>query len=423
MLRYRLFQIVLCASLLAAYSPRLSAQDDPPDTERIVTGRPRLYFVKRAINPLTWVEVAAEPLFRSGDGGFLSKLGHKKPHLSQNTAGVRFGLNRSFQGSGYGPEITFFHKNVLGRGIEVEVPLLYTYSRYEKYAFTTRVPLASDTFVHRLTFDVGGVYDSRASENVFGLGRDSRLEQQSDVRVVTREALAGLSTYINDNWKSGFHVAYRNVGVTAPRSGLPAQERFSEVEIPGLFTGATLASAAISLDHDTRKKDHMRGEGGLEHFEVSLNEGIRKGDFSYWRYHFDFIRFFPLSSDRRTVIAFRGMAETNQEKGGSHVPFFDMPAIGGWDTVRGLDDFRFRDKSAISFGAEYRYRIWESMDWGFFLDEGQVAPEPGDFAFNRFHTGYGARLIFLPKPDYPVSVDLGRSREKWILSFNLHRSF
>src|SRR5438093_1563402 len=49
--------------------------------------------------------------------------------------------------------------------------------------------------------------------------------------------------------------------------------------------------------------------------------------------------------------------------------FFDMPMIGGWDSVRGLDDFRFLDKSAISFGAEYRFRIWTHMDWGFFVDE------------------------------------------------------
>ena len=419
----RSLPIVLVITLLAGHSLPISAQDDPPNTERIVDGPPKLYTFKRAIHPLTWVEWVTEPFFRSADGGFISKIAARKPHHSQKTSGFKFGLDRTVPGSGYGPELTLFNKDVLGRGIDVEVPLLYTYSGYQRYAFTAKVPLDSETPEHRLSFDVGGLYGSRAADNFFGVGSDSRLEQESDVRTVTRQLSTGLSARITNAWTSGFHVAYRNVGVTRSRSGISAQSHFSESDAPGLFTGAVLGSAELSFDHDTRDKEHMRGAGGLEHFAVSLNEGIRKGDFAYWKYHFDFVRFFPLSRDKRTVIAFRGMAETNQEKGGSHVPFFDMPMIGGWDTVRGLDDFRFLDKSAISFGAEYRFRVWTHMDWGFFVDEGQVAPQPGDFGWSRFHTGYGVRSVFLPKPNYPVSIDLGHSREKWILSFNLNRNF
>jgi len=123
------------------------------------------------------------------------------------------------------------------------------------------------------------------------------------------------------------------------------------------------------------------------------------------------------------MIAVRGLAETNLTPHGRQVPFFDMPFLGSDSTLRGFDNFRFRDKSALALSLEYRYRIWPSLDWGFFVDEGQVAPQFGDMALKQFHTGYGARLFVWPKSSLPISVDFGRSRETWRLFINLNTSF
>src|SRR4029077_3572523 len=133
-------------------------------------------------------------------------------------------------------------------------------------------------------------------------------------------------------------------------------------------------------------------------------------NFAYWKYHVEAQHFFPFSEDHRTALALRVFAETNQRKSGD-IPFFDMPALGTWETLRGYENFRFRDKSALSFGVEYRYRIWRAVNWGLFLDEGQVAPRPRDFALNRFHPGYGVRLFCFPKPKFPISIDLAHSQE------------
>src|SRR5438093_7633519 len=85
----RSFPIVLVITLLAGYSLPISAQDDPPNTERIVDGPPKLYTFKRAIHPLTWVEWVSEPFFRSADGGFISKMAARKPHRSsEKTSGI-----------------------------------------------------------------------------------------------------------------------------------------------------------------------------------------------------------------------------------------------------------------------------------------------------------------------------------------------
>jgi outer membrane protein assembly factor BamA len=192
--------------------------------------------------------------------------------------------------------------------------------------------------------------------------------------------------------------------------------------VPGLF-GATLGSAGFFVTRDTEKRENYSFKGGLDDFQISFNRSVDGGDFEYWRYHFYSQHFFSLNDDGRKVLAARGLVETNVTPGSHLMPFFDMPFVGSDETLRGFDNFRFRDKSALALSLEYRYRIWPRLDWGVFIDEGQVAPQLGDIGLDRFHTGYGIRLFVWPKPDLPISVDFGRSNESWRLYINFNTRF
>lgn len=414
--------LFLLLALVAVCSAPLCAQDPPPNTSqtespdqqkrRIVDGPPTGYFLKRALHPLTWVDVGLfQPAYRLTGSQIIPRLGILKSEW------LKLGVGGAGAGSGFGPLITPFHNNLFGHRIEIETPLLLTYKHYEHYQLNLRASVGTS-----YVFFTGG-YRSRPSEKFFGIGNRTDRNEESYFRTVHREAAIGFSSKINDHLRSSIQLGFQNVGVTESSDSESAQLLFGEAEAPGLFTGAVLRSTALSIDHDTKDDEHRATRGGTETIQVSLNEAVGKGDFAYWKYRVDVQRFFAVSRDRRKVIAVRGMAETNQEKGGSHIPFFNMPAIGTWSTLRGFEDYRFRDKSALSFGLEYRYRIWRALDWGLFVDRGQVAPEPGDFAWNRFHTGYGARLIMLPTPKFPITADFGRSNEKWRLYINFNPTF
>jgi outer membrane protein assembly factor BamA len=218
-------------------------------------------------------------------------------------------------------------------------------------------------------------------------------------------------------------VGHRNTGITAPRGDVSTQDRFSEFEVPALSTGADTFSSGVRFDWDTKDKDQYATAGGLRRLEVSLNTGTAASPFRYWKSRLELQQFFKLVNDPRKIIALRAAVETNQEQAGDRIPFFNLARIGSWDTVRGLDTFRYYDKSAAYYGVEYRFGIWHVLDSALFVDQGQVAPEPGDFSFRRFHTGYGARLIVLPKPDRPVSVEFGRSGNTWRLYVSANRGF
>ena len=149
-----LHRVLLVTVFVAAPQSQVRAQDpspsktQPPDvtepveiaapageseskqTTRIVDGWPPLYSVKRALHPLTWLELAFEPGFRATESSGLQNLMNRKPDTDK-ISGVRFGVGSVGTGSGFGPQVTFFHKNLLGRGIEVDVPLVYTYSTWK----------------------------------------------------------------------------------------------------------------------------------------------------------------------------------------------------------------------------------------------------------------------------------------------------
>jgi hypothetical protein len=419
---------ILVLTLVLLSAPRLRAQEPPPtppqidnpdqQDQRIVNGRPGGYFFKRALHPLTWVDVGVlRPAYRTTERDIVPRLTLLKP------GPIMIGIGGAGAGSGFGPLVTPLHAKLFGGRLEIETPLLITYKHYEVYQFNVRAPVAEDGPLGVTKVYVTGAYRSRREDKFFGIGNNSRLDNESFFRTVHREAAVGLSSEINKHLTSRIQLGYENVGVTEPNTPQSTQRLFSESDVPGLFTGASLRSTSLLIDHDTKDDEHRATQGGVESAAVSLKEGIGKGDFAYWKYSLDFQRFFPLSQDHRKVIAIRGMAETNQEKGGSRVPFFDMPALGTWGTLRGFENYRFRDKSALAFGLEYRYRIWRALDWGLFVDRGQVAPEPGDFAWNRFHTGYGARLIMLPKPKIPITADIGHSNEKWRMYINFNPRF
>jgi hypothetical protein len=410
------------ASVATSYAQEALPDDakrspEPAQAERVVEDRPALYSVKRTMHPLTWVEAAFKPAWRYAESGWIQKLIAQKP-ATEKTSGVRFGVDGVGMASGFGPRVTFYHKDFLGRGIDLQVPLVYTFKRYQMYQFNASVPIASDSFVQRLSLDIGTGYSSRARDSFFGIGNNSQLQDETQFRTITRAASAGFTATLNEDWSSTIRTVYQRVGVTRPTTGVSTQERF-DASVPGLF-GATIGSVVFAIRRDNQVRDDKTFKGGSDQLEISFNDSLGEEPFRYWRYRFDSQHFFWLTNDGRKVLALRGLVETNRASAGHEVPFFELPVVGARQNLRGFDNFRFRDKTAAALTLEYRYRIWPAIDLGLFVDEGQVAPRLGDLALNRFHTGYGARLFFWLKPTFPISVDYGRSAETWrmYISFN-----
>jgi outer membrane protein assembly factor BamA len=383
---------------------------------RIIEGRPDLYWMKKTLHPISWFETMVRPVAKVAEKGAARFTSQQK---STRVWGVKLGLNGSGTSSGAGPEVKPFHNNLFGAGLQLEVPLVVTYRLYESYRFRLNLPLVKGEGEdsERLGLELNGRYNSRPSESFYGIGNDIGDWNKTKFRSVARTAGIALNARIGKAWTLRLEEGYRSIGITSPRNFISSQDVFEGSDIPGMSdAGGTGLISTVSLQRDTKDRKYLASSGGRQLVEVSLNEGLTGGDFSYWRYRAGLQQFFPLDQDHRKVIAFRVDVETNREKGGSVVPFFDLPIIGSHSTVRGIPSRRYTDKSAMSASLEYRYRIWRHFDWGMFVDTGQVGPQIGDFSLSkdRLHTGYGMRLM-MHAGKRAMSLDVAHSREGWAI--------
>jgi outer membrane protein assembly factor BamA len=396
------------------------AEDPGGGSSRIVTHRPPLYTLKKVAHPVSWLEGGMFPVLRLAErlgGNFAKKDDENKP---PSVSGIKIGAKGLGGSTGFGPQIKPYHNDLFHTGIRVEVPAVVTYKMYQSAGVHLNIPFVSG---QGMDLDVFGDYLSRPSDFFTGLGNQTEASNGSRFRTVTRSAGAGLNIRFRPTWLLRLETGMRNVGVTDPRKGPDMQLVFRDSDIPGKMTGGSMNVYGASIQRNTLDDPNWAASGGLQRFEAGLVEGQKGGDYAYWRYRLDVEQALPLSEDRRKVIALRAAVETNRNKGGSTVPFFDMATIGGSSSLRGYQTNRFTDRSAMTVSAEYRYRIWRYFDWGFFVDGGQVAPEIGNFAMDNFHMGYGVRLFARSEKRRGIIVDLARSREAWMVYLDFSPMF
>jgi hypothetical protein len=93
------------------------------------------------------------------------------------------------------------------------------------------------------------------------------------------------------------------------------------------------------------------------------------------------------------------------------VPFYDLPALGGPRSVRGLRRHRFRDRSAAVLGAEYRFLIEDGAALAAFADAGAVAGSIGELAEDGVAVGFGVELSIFAQRSEHLRAQLAWSTE------------
>lgn len=329
-----------------------------------------------------------------------------------------------FGGLGVGAGFTlggkYYTNNFLCRGCELDLPVRVSSALYQEYGVEMRFPV--DTHP-RLSFDAVTHYRVRTQDDFFGPGNDSSVENRTSYMLQTREVLFGprfeLARRANLVMRFGY-VGSNVFNGEDPRFPV-ISERFSSAHLPGLANGAREWVALSELAHDSRRGAGPK-RGGFHRLAAGWHQSADENRFSYWRYEVEAERYLPLGSRNRT-LALRFLGITNQPRRGNSIPFFQQAFLGGSTTMRGFREFRFYDQSAVLATAEYRYNLNPFTDVVMFVDQGQVARQPGDFSWRGLRTSYGAGLRFLTERSVPFKILFGRSNEGTRIYFSLGGSF
>jgi outer membrane protein assembly factor BamA len=142
-------------------------------------------------------------------------------------------------------------------------------------------------------------------------------------------------------------------------------------------------------------------------------------DFDFNRYEIDIRQFFALAPDN--VIALQYYTSLAL----SSPPFYELPALGGQNRMRGYYMGRFRDRSYVTAQVEYRAYFWRRFGFVAFFGIGNVKERVKDFKFEELKNSYGGGLRFKFNQAEKVNlrVDYGRGQDTSGIYFGIEETF
>jgi Omp85 superfamily domain len=196
------------------------------------------------------------------------------------------------------------------------------------------------------------------------------------------------------------------------------QQRFANNPV---FTNTepTFMHTELSVTADRRDYPGHPTSGSLVRGVVTGYADRDLGLFSFRRYEAEAEQFVPF--DRaRAVLALHGWVVASQSDPGQVVPFYLEPSLGGANTLRGYQEYRFHDRNLALLTAEMRVALFTHMDGAVFVDAGNVAPRFDDL--NLDHRSYGFGVRFHTRRETFARVDVARGVEGWRLMFRLNEA-
>lgn len=263
-----------------------------------------------------------------------------------------------------------------------------------------------------VTLDFGYYVDK-----FFGIG-----SQTPDIEDQAKFTSQSFGAELNFQLPSFFGVAYRS-GIIYD---FMDNDIVDKKENPYLQNGAVAGSeggisSGLGLIWVWDSRDHtfFPNKGNFTQIRaVSYFDAIGSS-FDFNKYEIDVRQFFALAPDK--VIALQGY--TSLARG--YPPFYELPALGGQNRMRGYYMGRFRDKNYVTGQVEYRAYFWRRFGFVAFYGIGNVQERFRDFKLRDLKKSYGGglRIKFNQAEKVNLRIDYGRGKDTSGIYFGIEEVF
>jgi hypothetical protein len=260
----------------------------------------------------------------------------------------------------------------------------------------------------------------------FGPGNQSDISNRTDFLmrdpVVGAVASARLAAWISTGVRVEQLWPDVSRGVSAQHPTV--EDRFAEIDAPGLFGQPRFGRYQGFVDIQTPASVAQNlNQGGRYRIGYALFQDQQFDRFSFTRLDVEARHKFAVFGPHRRLTLHGWMATTDTRSGNS-VPFYMLPTLGGTGqlrsvgedligsdgsrgTLRGFDNFRFRDLNLMLLQAEYRVPVWGPVDASVFVDAGKVARRRADLNFSDLKHDYGFSISVMRGPTTVARTDFG----------------
>ena len=176
----------------------------------------------------------------------------------------------------------------------------------------------------------------------------------------------------------------------------------------------------VAVVADTRDEPGYPTRGGAYRASWARYADQDANRFSFGRYEAEAAHFIPMVDDN-VVIALHAWVVGSTTAPGQQVPFYLAPSLGGSNTLRGFNDYRFHDRNLALVNTEVRVAIFEHVDAVGLFEAGNVAARFGDLNLDKTSYGFGVRVH--SDTSTFARFDVARSEEGWKVVFRLNDPF
>jgi hypothetical protein len=240
-----------------------------------------------------------------------------------------------------------------------------------------------------------GRYSRFPREDFFGLGPDSLKANKSDFDL--RQGTLGFRAGVHPTrWFTlGGTTEYFRPRVEAGGdNGVPnAEQIFHGAELPGAADHHAFLRVEGFADVHTAAPALNPRRGGRYRASIGRYVDLSERDERFTRVDVDLQQYASILNERR-VFVLRALGSFSDVPAGVQVPFYLMRTLGGGSTLRGVSEFRYRDRHLLLLQAEYRFEIITAIDGAVFYDTGMVAPTLDRFDVKDFDRDWGLGVRF-----------------------------
>ena len=320
--------------------------------------------------------------------------------------GVYVELGNMITGAGWISAGPGYRRHVLNDRAVADVSAALSWNLYKVAQARLDFPhLAHD----RISVGAQVMYQDLMEIDYFGNGEDSLRSNRVAYRLKNGDVV-GYTSIRARRWLS-----------VDGRFGWIPQAKLSRAPADRDLPVPPYAHGDVSVAADWRNNTGHPTRGGRYRATAAGYFDRDTGANSIQRFEIEGSQFVPLTVN--WLLALHGWEVFSVASSGHEVPFYLMPSLGGDNTLRGYDDYRFHDNHMQSFNIESRWALLAHVDAAAFVDAGKVASRAGSLDFTHLKTSYGLGFRVHNAAWTLGRMDIGHSAEGWRVFFQVSDPF
>ena len=289
------------------------------------------------------------------------------------------------------------------------------------------VTYSNPALAHRRYFFDGRLgYENNRTARFFGLGAGSRKQDETNYTLRDVGASVTFGWWVMPALRLSLTERLRSVHIDR---GIETSLPFLRDKFKGLpgDKGSFVWAHRFALTYDSRNAYETPTRGYFGQIFAEVAEHALGSQAAFVRYGLEGRLLWPLFDDR-LVTVMRGLVERVE---GPEVPFFELSALGGEDTLRGFGSRRFRDTGRVLLNVEERIRLFAltvrglrtAFELALFTETGRVFHTFATLDTRRVQTVVGAGIRLVVTSQIVAKIDVGLGSEGTAIFAGLHYPF